>query len=861
MAIGADTVWEIRQDATANNVNGGGFNSSNASPGTDRSQTTAAFDSGADLASTDGDANPTVVTSASHTFDSDDHGNIIHITGDADWTDGWYEIVSTAAGAATLDRSCSPTDGAISSGTWYLGGAMSLGHSTDDAFFEAATAGNKFWIKYTGTTIDQPSTINVSNDGTIAAPMVVEGYKTTRGDSPTGADRPAWGDGSGGNIDFAFDDYWTFKNIIIVTGDQGGFRGDAGLRVDNCKITYSGAISTATALFFGGFEVRNSEIISNAGRGISLTFAFARVKNCYIHDCLTGIYITTADNFVIQNNIISDCDNYGIEQIGSLGGQSTTISNNTFYQSTEGTSVAISYIDSWNMEFMYNIFYGWNVGMQYDTAAQPLIYVDYNAWGNNGTDVTFVTKGDNAITLTADPFTNAAGGDFSLNNTAGGGVLCRSITQNIGTGTSYTDIGALQVEPAATPDYPGVNDVRKSISFNSGANVGNLVTPDTNTVVSTVTFDSIGIAGTYVSPDIAVVIYGETYGPGTSLTGTWVTPEATQVDTNVSYGPGSVLTGTLLTPDTGRVINTVVFGPASSLTGTWVTPDNGRVIASVTYGDGSELTGTYATPDENFVLTPIVFGDGGEITGTWVTPDTGRVVSGITFGASSNLTGTWVTPDVTLVLPTTYGDGSEITGTYVSVDVNNVRKNIAYGIGTSLTGNLVTPDTNTVTSTVTFDAIGITGTYISIDVIKVASGTTYGPGNSLTGTLAGEGTGPAPVFTGITQLEAVGGGCFRATWGAGTGVDTYNVYVSSDISNVFNRFNRCIKVSNDNTEVLWRMETGNKIFLNDTNKYYAGIRAEYNGVEDTNILTLDAIVAGGGATYLNLNDIIGINLK
>lgn len=31
----------------------------------------------------------------------------------------------------------------------------------------------------------------------------------------------------------------------------------------------------------------------------------------------------------------------------------------------------------------------------------------------------------NAITLTADPFTDAAGGDFSLNATAGGGALCR----------------------------------------------------------------------------------------------------------------------------------------------------------------------------------------------------------------------------------------------------------------------------------------------------------------------------------------------------------------------------------------------------------------------------------------------------
>ena len=37
-AIHASTVWEFRADGTAGNVNGGGFNSANATPGTDYSQ-------------------------------------------------------------------------------------------------------------------------------------------------------------------------------------------------------------------------------------------------------------------------------------------------------------------------------------------------------------------------------------------------------------------------------------------------------------------------------------------------------------------------------------------------------------------------------------------------------------------------------------------------------------------------------------------------------------------------------------------------------------------------------------------------------------------------------------------------------
>lgn len=55
---------------------------------------------------------------------------------------------------------------------------------------------------------------------------------------------------------------------------------------------------------------------------------------------------------------------------------------------------------------------------------------------------------DNFQALTANPFTNAASGDFSLNNTAGGGAALRGAgfpgAMPRGTTTGYADIGALQ---------------------------------------------------------------------------------------------------------------------------------------------------------------------------------------------------------------------------------------------------------------------------------------------------------------------------------------------------------------------------------------------------------------------------------
>ena len=102
-AIDPDTVWEIRIGA-GDDSNGGGFNDTNATPGTDFSQQDAAQDSGTDLASADGDASPCVVTSATHNFVDADEGNIINIfeigTG---FTHDRYEIFTTSAGGTPFE--------------------------------------------------------------------------------------------------------------------------------------------------------------------------------------------------------------------------------------------------------------------------------------------------------------------------------------------------------------------------------------------------------------------------------------------------------------------------------------------------------------------------------------------------------------------------------------------------------------------------------------------------------------------------------------------------------------------------------------------------------------------------------------
>jgi hypothetical protein len=79
-----------------------------------------------------------------------------------------------------------------------------------------------------------------------------------------------------------------------------------------------------------------------------------------------------------------------------------------------------------------------------------------NCAGGNNTSgnysATNLPNVEGFVALTADPFTNAAGGDFSLNSAAGGGAACRGAgfpgAFPAGTTTGYLDVGAVEHQDA-----------------------------------------------------------------------------------------------------------------------------------------------------------------------------------------------------------------------------------------------------------------------------------------------------------------------------------------------------------------------------------------------------------------------------
>ena len=153
----------------------------------DYSRSSTARFTGTDLACPDGDAVSPTVTSASTPFGASHVGNIIKITSGANYTFANYEIVSVNTGTftATLDRAVG-TDGAKSSGTFFVGGAASMLTDQTGQYpsLNGITGGNTVWV--TGTITTSATTQSFSGTATVAAPSRLEGYKTKRGDGYLG---------------------------------------------------------------------------------------------------------------------------------------------------------------------------------------------------------------------------------------------------------------------------------------------------------------------------------------------------------------------------------------------------------------------------------------------------------------------------------------------------------------------------------------------------------------------------------------------------------------------------------------------------------------------------------------------------
>lgn len=400
MALPATGVIEIRSTATASNVNGGGFNA--ARGGTDYTQQNAA-----QLTHTDGVGTGTTnFSSASGGFTAPMVGNYLQIVSSTGLTVGWYEIVAYVdANDVTLDR----TPGTGTASTYYVGGALSLGTSSDSAVFNMAVAGNIFYMKAGSYTTG--GNIGPTASGGTQKPIWLIGYNATRGDNPTGASRPLFALGA---YHLQLYTYWNILNLSL-TGTGGVVLGlYSASKAINCKIVNSSTSAGQRALDLGeGLSndclIQNCEVVCYRGEAIDVFDATGtEITGCYIHDSNLGITNPYAsDRLTIADNIIAGCVTAAIQFPTYALTNHVVISGNTLYGAENKLGIGVSICTGCtNIAIFNNIIYGFVTGVAH-ADVQTIGYDDYNDYYNNTTDVTNWQKGANCI-ATAPAFTAVA---------------------------------------------------------------------------------------------------------------------------------------------------------------------------------------------------------------------------------------------------------------------------------------------------------------------------------------------------------------------------------------------------------------------------------------------------------------------
>ena len=442
MPISATTVWEVR--TAGNDTNGGGYSSG----GTDWSQQDSP-----QYSVTDGVTNgSTTITSATAAFGTDVVGNVMYVQGGTGAVvAGWYQIISrTNATTIVVDRSTGLTSG--TGVTLRIGGAL----ASPGQCCAVAVSENSVWLR-SGTYLITSTTSNIAG-GRVLLPSGVRllGYGTTRADY-TGT-RPVL-QASG----IATTTLATFTNPC----NGGVFRF---LTLDGNSLTsIRGAANAGGSA--NSCRVHDCRFVNCTNGGVDITVAGNSVSNCYAENCSgnpafnapsVSNCIATANtnagfghNLSASGQVYTNCISYNNTTANGIGfhsnnGQDSYINCTAFGNASDGFK---DNGGSANGCYFQNcVSYG-NSGFGYNMVTSTLgnLFLSCAAGSNTAGATPSSTRYiliPALIALTADPFVNTAGGNFALNNTAGGGAALRAVGMPgvfpAGLTTGYLDIGAAQ---------------------------------------------------------------------------------------------------------------------------------------------------------------------------------------------------------------------------------------------------------------------------------------------------------------------------------------------------------------------------------------------------------------------------------
>jgi hypothetical protein len=274
MAIGASVVTECRA-ATGSNTNGGGYTSG----GIDFSQQASPV-----LSVSDGVANGTnTLISETGGFTAAMIGNLMYNSGTATW----YEIATYVdTNEITVDRNVTTGTGL----TFNVGGALAFPSSTYLNLLDGG--GRGVWIKDDGaSTFTTDWNITVDGDATLGLMNWIHGYNTTRGDRPSGTDRPLLDMGVY-RINLTSESFWNFAHLRSTGTDTYHYNIGTNTLFESVGVTHTGVTANrafrvaGTDAAFVNCDVSMTDASPPSYAGAIEANGKSRitVSGCYLHD-------------------------------------------------------------------------------------------------------------------------------------------------------------------------------------------------------------------------------------------------------------------------------------------------------------------------------------------------------------------------------------------------------------------------------------------------------------------------------------------------------------------------------------------------------------------------------------------------
>jgi hypothetical protein len=356
-------------------------------------------------------------------------GNFVHLNAVANFTSGWYCIMSVTAGTSfVVDRACATVDS--SGGTGTLGGALATpGQAATVTSFQFSRVFITGTHSISATVSISPNCSNVIGYGIIRG----DGTRTTLNAAAASVTTLSVG-------------YYSSATHIVFNGNGYastiGFSGSYG-QITNCIVT-----SCATGIS-GAFTYRCRA--ESCTVGIS-----ANANRCVAYNCTTGFNagqhvidcIAIGGTIGFSTNIVYlayRCIAYGQSSNGFSSSSSNLRCVGCIAAGCGGVGFAISYTPDATLQYINCFAYACTGG------AVPAGTVMYG--------------GSTVTTLSASPFIDAPNGNFGLNSDPNGGALCRAVLTDqflsLPSTYPYSDAGAVQHRdpvlglPAAGSLYAG----------------------------------------------------------------------------------------------------------------------------------------------------------------------------------------------------------------------------------------------------------------------------------------------------------------------------------------------------------------------------------------------------------------------